>query len=147
MESWRLTWRTRFAPILSDAGLTALAEALRTDDQRLTQGCTTNPPPLMCNDAEPVGATCPIAFCGWQGDGLDSVGTVGEFFNAACFKADQLLGEPAACRWLLNHWDDAPRGQAFAELLGEVEYELSKRGVGPKVFDPTHTRANCLGES
>lgn len=127
MESWRLVFRDGFAPVLSTRGLETLAEALRTDDPRLTQGSTTTPPPLMCVQDWPCEAACPLGFCGWQGDDLTSVGQVEEFFARACFEADQRLGEPAACRWFLNWFDNTPRDAMRAALLAEVELALSQR--------------------
>ena len=127
MESWRLVWRDGFVPVLSTTGLEALRDALRGDDPRLTQGSTTTPPPLMCVQDWPVEAACALGFCGWQGDELESVGQVEEFFARACFEADQRLGEPAACRWFLNWFDDTPRDEMRRELLAEVEKAISDR--------------------
>lgn len=127
MESWRLIWRTGFSPIISTAGLEALATALRTDDRRLTQGSTTTPPPLMCVQDWPVEAACALGFCGWQGDELETVGQVEEFFARLCFDADQRLGEPAACRWFLDRFDDTPRDRMRSDLLAEVELVLATR--------------------
>ena len=127
MESWRKVWRDGFAPILPTAGLEALREALATDDPRLAQGSTTTPPPLLCVQDWPVEAACALGFCGWQGEGLVSVGEVDEFFARACFEADQRLGEPAACRWFLNWFDDTPRDRMRCELLAEVEWALTAR--------------------
>jgi hypothetical protein len=120
MESWRKVWREGMAPQLSVAALTALQRALQTDDPRLLQGATTSPPPLECVRDWPVEAACVLGFCGWQGEGLESVAEVEEFFARACFEADQRLGEPAACRWFLNWFDDTPRDEARRELLAEV---------------------------
>jgi hypothetical protein len=127
MESWRQVWRDGFAPVLSSAGLDALRGALRRDDPRLIQGSTSTPPPLMCVRDWPVEAACALGFCGWQGDGLDNVGEVEEFFARVCFEADQRLGEPAACRWFLNWFDDTPREVVRRELISEVELALSRR--------------------
>ena len=68
-----------------------------------------------------------VANFGWQGENLESVGEVEEFFARACFEADQRLGEPAACRWFLNWFDDTPRDQMRRELLAEVELALAER--------------------
>lgn len=127
MESWRMVWRDGFAPVLSTGGLTALRDALRGDDHRLTQGSTTTPPPLMCVQDWPVEGACALGYCGWHGDGLQSVGEVEEFFAKCCFEADQRLGEPAACRWFLNWFDDTPRDDMRRELLAEVELALAER--------------------
>jgi hypothetical protein len=127
IESWRMVWREGLAPVLSTAGLVALREALRSDDHRLTQGSTTTPPPLMCVQDWPVEAACALGFCGWQGEDLETVGEVEEFFARACFEADERLGEPAACRWFLNWFDDTPRDQMRKLLLEEVDRVLAER--------------------
>lgn len=127
IESWRMVWREGFAPLLSTLGLQALRNALLADDIRLTQGSTTTPPPLACVQDWPVEAACALGYCGWQGEGLETVGEVEEFFARSCFDADQRLEEPAACRWFLNAFDDMPRNVIFPQLLEEVERELSIR--------------------
>lgn len=132
MESWRIVWRDGFVPVLPTEGLRALAEALRTDDERLSQGSTTTPPPLMCVQDWPCEAACPLGLCGAAVSGgfeVATVGTVEEFFARACFDADQRLGEPAACRWFLNWWDNTPRDEARRELLAEVELALTQRAA------------------
>lgn len=129
MESWRMVWREGFLPTLSTTGLLALRDALRSDDPRLTQGSTTTPPPLMCVQDWPVEGCCALGFCGWQGTGLETVGEVEEFFAKVCFEADQRLGEPAACRWFLNWFDDTPRFEMRRDLLAEVELALAERYV------------------
>jgi hypothetical protein len=127
MESWRIVWRDGFAPVLSAPGLRALADALRTDDPRLIQHATTLPLLHVETFGEPVECACPIALCGWLGDGLDTAGQVEEFWGRTCFEADQRLGEPAPCRWFLNFVDDAPRDVLRRELLSEVERALTER--------------------
>jgi hypothetical protein len=127
MESWRLVWREGFVPVLPTTGLLALRDALQSDDPRLTQGSTTTPPPLLCVQDWLVEAACALGFCGWQGDGLGTVGEVEEFFARVCFEADQRLGEPAACRWFLNWFDDTPRDEMRRELLDEVDEALAAR--------------------
>ena len=127
MERWRLVWRDGFTPVLPTSGLIALRDALQTDDPRITQGSTTTPPPLLCVQDWLVEAACALGFCGWQGDGLGTVGEVEEFFARVCFEADQRLGEPAACRWFLNWFDDTPRDEMRRELLEEVEAALAAR--------------------
>lgn len=130
MESWRIVWRNGFVPVLPVDGLKALAEALRTDDVRLTQGSTTTPPPLMCVADWPCEAGCALGYCGTienGGFGEATVGAVEEFFAKACFEADQRLGQPAACRWFLNWFDNTPRDEMRRELLAEVELALVGR--------------------
>lgn len=127
MESWRNVWREGFAPVLSTPGLTALRDALRGDDNRLTQGSTTTPPPLLCVQDWPCEGACTLGFCGWQGEGLQTVGEVEEFFAKSCYEADHRLGEPAACRHFLNWFDDSPRDEMRRDLLAEVELALAVR--------------------
>jgi hypothetical protein len=126
MESWRKVWREGLAPQLSPAGLEALRRALLGDDARLIQGATTTPPPLQCVQDWPVEAACVLGYCGWQGDGLESVAEVEEFFARLCFQADQRLGEPAACRWFLNWYDETPREEMRRLLLAEVNRSLAQ---------------------
>lgn len=127
MESWKTVWREGFAPSLSTAGLEALREALINHSEELSQGSTTTPPPLMCVQDWPVEAACAVGYCGWRGEGLETVGEVEEYFARCCFEADQRLGEPAACRWFLNWFDDTPREEMYLELLNEVESVLDER--------------------
>lgn len=127
MESWRKVWREGLAPLLPTKGLEALARALTDDDPRLLQGATTTPPPLQCVQDWPVEAACGVGFCGWQGQELESVAEVEEFFAGVCFEVDQRLGEPAACRWFLNWFDETPREEMRRQLLGEVSRTLSQR--------------------
>ncbi len=127
MESWRMVWRDGVAPVLGTAGLEALRKALLSDDQRLLQGSTTAPPPLQCVQEWPVEGACGISYCGWQGEGLETVGEVEEFFARICFEVDQRLGEPAACRWFLNWYDETPREEMRRELLAEVNRTIAQR--------------------
>ncbi len=117
MESWRRVWRDGLVPLLSTTGLEALRRGLADDDARLLQGATTTPPPLQCVHDWPVEAACALGYCGWVGDGLETVGEVEEFFARICFEADQALGEPAACRWFLNWFDEAPRQEMRSESV------------------------------
>jgi hypothetical protein len=127
MEKWRSVWREGVAPLLSTPALTALCKALENDDSRLIQGATTTPPPLSCMMDWPVECACALGYCGWQGDELETVGEVEEFFAQTCFDIDQRMGEPAGCRWFLNYFDETPREQMRRELLPEVELALQSR--------------------
>jgi hypothetical protein len=127
MESWRKVWREGLAPLLSTAGLESLKQALEQDDPRLQQGATTTPPPLQCVQDWPVEGACAIGFCGWQGDGLETVGDVEEFFARTCFEIDQRVGEPAGCRWFLNWFDETPRDEMRRLLVAEVNRTLAAR--------------------
>ena len=115
------------APCCPPAGWKRLRQALTNDDPRLLQGATTTPPPLQCVQDWPVEAACALGFCGWQGDGLETVAEVEEFFARMCFEIDQRLGEPAACRWFLNWFDETPRDEMRALLAAEVTRSLAQR--------------------
>ena len=140
MESWRNAWRQGVAPLLSVAHLEALRTALVEDDPRLLQKATTKPPPLQCVQDWPVEAACLLGYCAVAelgGFGNDAVGVanpnaatvaeVEEFFARMCHAIDEALGEPAACRWLLNHYDDTPREEMRREYLGEVLRSLAEK--------------------
>lgn len=131
MESWRIVWRNGFAKVLPLDGLVSLAEALRVDDQRLSQGSTTTPPPLMCVQDWPCEGADAIGWTKYKGDTQVSVGDVTAHFGAMCIDADAALGEPAACRWFLNWFDDTPRDEMRRELLPEVERAIAIRTGQP----------------
>jgi hypothetical protein len=44
-----------------------------------------------------------------------------------CFETDNRLGEPAACRWFLNWFDDTPWAELKKLLLPEIEREIARR--------------------
>ena len=141
MESWQKVWRDGVAPLLSTPALEALRRALVEDDTRLVQGSTTTPPPLQCVQDWPVEGACALGFCGWQGDGLETVGEVEEFFARMCFEIDQRLGEPAGCRWFLNWFDETPRDAMRQDLLGEVNLALAARRGVEVVIESDETAA------
>lgn len=137
--TWRKVWRGGFAPLLSVEGLRALRRALQSDDARLIQGATSSPPPLMCVQDWPVDAVCGLGMCAvdeFGGFGTATVGEVEDFFARKCFEADQLLNEPAACRYFLNWFDDTPRDEMRRELLAEVELTL----VGAEADTPAEVQ-------
>lgn len=127
VEAWKKVWREGLAPLLSTAALQALREAVEKDDQTLLQGATTSPPPLMCVQDWPVEAACAVGYCGWKGEGLETVGEVEEFFARMCFKIDQRINEPAGCRWWLNWWDETPRDEVRSLILPEIDLVLAER--------------------
>ncbi len=127
LESWRHVWRKGVEPLLSDAALEALRDGIKSDDEHLLQGATTTPPPLQCVQDWPVEAACALGYCGWKGDGLETVGETEEFFARLCFDIDQRLGEPAGVRHWLNHWDDTERYVMFRDMLPEIEAAIARR--------------------
>jgi hypothetical protein len=143
MESWQKVWRDGLAPLVSTEGLAVLARALASDDPRLLQGATTTPPPLTCVQDWPVEAACAVGYCGWQGDGLETVAEVEEYFARVCFELDQRLGEPAACRWFLNWFDETPRVEMRRLLLGEVQRTLAERRAADRPCAPQSSDATA----
>lgn len=129
--SWQIVWGAA-ARKLSTPGLEALRKALADDDARLIQGATTDPPPLPCTADWGVDGACLLGLCGWQGDGLKTVGEVGEYFIRLCCDIDEDCGGPAACRCLLNWYDETPREEVRRLLLPEVEKELASRSTALK---------------
>jgi len=126
LESWRYTWREGIVPQLSRRHLQVLRDGLVNNDSRIVQGATCQPPPLQYVRDWPVEAACGLGYCGWQGDNLGTVAELEEFFARVCFEIDQRLGEPAACRWFLNWFDETPRELMIAALLAEVERALAQ---------------------
>jgi uncharacterized protein (TIGR02996 family) len=124
---WLRVWREGFAPVLPLAHLKALEAGLVADDPDLLQGVTTIPPPMSCVLDWPIEGTCCIGYGGWKSGEHKTVGEVEAFFSVACFEADQRLGEPAACRYFLNWWDDTPRDETRRLLLGLVREALRER--------------------
>lgn len=122
MENWRKVWREGLVPELSSRALEALRHALARDDARLIQHSTCTPPPSEIFQDEEVEGACALGFCAWQGDGFDTVGQVEAFFIQICTAADEALGEPAACRYFLNWFDEAPAtkcgGNCFRKSTG-----------------------------
>jgi hypothetical protein len=130
MENWRKVWREGFVPHISTGGLRFLLAALESDDSRVVQGATTTPPPLLCAQDWPCEAGDALVATGVEELGGWEKATVGEceeYFAKLCFLADQTLGEPAACRWFLNWWDDTPRDKVREELAEEAKENLKNR--------------------
>lgn len=127
LPSWKRTFRDGFAPGMSTRALVALRDACRADDPRLIQGATCDPPPLACTQDFECKGGCALGYAGWQGEELDTVGQVEEYFARQCYEADQRLGEPADCRHFLNFFDDTPRGAALRELADEIDIVLAGR--------------------
>jgi hypothetical protein len=127
MQSWRNVWRKGVAPLLSDESLKALQQALVNDDPRLVQGATSLGAGIECGQDWPVEACCALGYCGWQGDGLETVAEVEEFFARMCLAIDGAMGEPQSCRWFLCWFDETEREDMRRELLIEVAQSLARR--------------------
>ena len=131
VDTWVKVWRDGIVPELSTKGLLGLAAALQRDDARIITGATTSPPPLQCVSGRPVQGYCPLCYALLDGEqpGTVSVGELEERFAAACWNADQRLGEPGVCRHLLNAIDDWTRPELIRRLLPEVNRGLERRAV------------------
>ena len=79
MEMWRRVWRDGLTARLSARALAALRAALLADDPRLVQGTTCSPPALQALCERRVETACALGYCGWQGEGLESVAEVEEY--------------------------------------------------------------------
>lgn len=129
LEPWRHVWRDGLAPLLSDAGLTALELALVHGDARLIQGAPTIPPPDPRCNSEPVAGSCLFGFAAWQTQGLVTVADVVAASKAICQEIENRLGKEA--HWPLVRWfDDTPEEAMRPSLLYEVQRELARRPAG-----------------
>ncbi len=140
-----MVWQRGVLPQMTTRQLEVLRDALVSDDNRLLQGATTSPPPLLCVQDWPCEGGCLIAFPYAFEDGdspepraswaegvavLASPKTVGEVeqhFAEVCWAADQAIGEPAVIRELINWFDETPREVMRRELLTEVTAGLAAR--------------------
>jgi hypothetical protein len=94
----------------------------------------------------PVEGACALGYCGWVGDGLETVGEVEEFFARMCFDVDQQLNELAGCRWWLNWFDETPRDE-MRLLLPEIERSLLELSRQDKCESDRLTMAFAKGTS
>jgi hypothetical protein len=116
-----------FLTLVSEESLAALEDGLRTGDGRLVQKTTTSPPPMPCVSDWPCEGACLVGYCGWRGDGLETVGEVEEYFARMCFEIDRAIGEAAGCRWLLNWYDESPMAEVVAEVIPAIHRERARR--------------------
>ena len=116
MEKWRKVWRKGFKPLLNESALKALKKALEENDPKLIQGMIVVP----FYSLNKIKCVCPIAYCGWIGDNLSTVEEVNEFFSRMCFECGERMGEPSACRYFLNFWDENPKEEVRKLLLEEL---------------------------
>ena len=140
MESWRLVWRDGFVPVLSTAGSGSAAGRPPGRRPAAHPGQHHHPAPAHVRAGlAGRGRLRPRRSAAGRATDLETVGQVEEFFARGCFEADQRLGEPAACRWFLNWFDDTPRDEMRRELLAEVERALAdraaRRAAGPRGRD------------
>jgi hypothetical protein len=74
-----------------------------------------------------VTGACAISYCAWHGEELRTVGQVEAAFHRICDQADANFGEPAACRFFLNWFDETSRAEMRRQLLLETELALRDR--------------------
>jgi len=129
MESWRKVWREGILPETSTPGLEACLAGLERNDTRIIQGATTTPPPLQCVQDWPTEAADLIGYSFWIGDakGEATVAEVEEYFAKVCYEVDCRLGEPAACRWFINWFDDTPRDKMRVQMIQELRINIAQR--------------------
>ena len=119
MEKWRRVWRDRdrAAAVTSRFARSAIGSCSAT-----IAGCCKASSPRrrrwMPTPIAPSSAAVPSVLCGWLGEGRTSVGAVEEYFTAICEAADAAFGEPAACRFFFNWFDDSPRRDAPRDVGG-----------------------------
>src|SRR5260370_27576661 len=117
MNRWQIVWRRGLAPQFTTSGLRSFRQALNDDDSRLLRGATTSPPPLQCVGDWPVEAAGCIGYCGWKGEGLNSVAEGERFYLTASDAADCRLGERGSIRAFVDWFDDTPRDELRRLLL------------------------------
>jgi hypothetical protein len=137
VENWLTVWRQGFAPQASGAGLLLLRLRLQKQlvdpikdlaehDCLLLRGTTTFPAAIDGMQDWPCEAACPVGTLAIA-DGAVTVEEVQNRFGQMCFNADQWLGEPAACRWFLGWYDEAPWQEVRGRLLAELDREINRR--------------------
>jgi hypothetical protein len=129
IEPWRRVWREGIAPLLSEKSLEALKQALTNDDPRLIQKATMTPPYWKTRQNAPVEAAGALAYCGWQGEGLETIGAVESFFLQLCIDIGLRMDEPMVSKCFIDWYDETPRQQMRTQLLSEVHRELLRRMV------------------
>lgn len=119
MESWRMSWREAVAPRLSLAGLRALREGIINRDPALIHGATVIPGPEVRPNVAPRGA-CGIAYPGWKGDGLQTVGEVQFYWN-------EVVGTEGRCGSFISWWDESTDEKIASELLPEIDMAIKAK--------------------
>ena len=127
MRTWREVWREGLAPQIPTAGLTALRDALASDDPRLIQLSPTEPMALPRLEDWPCVAADAVGFAFWQALNLKSCGAVNAAWEEAMYQCSLLLGTAAACAPFLDFYDSTPRPALLVELRAEVELALASR--------------------
>jgi len=151
-EPWRKTFRRGILPALWEmaGGRLGYVKALRAvehyllgdDDGTLCQGNTTEAlgDSFSVRDYpgrgdRPCDGACFVGYLVWKGGLVKTkaeratINEVEEGFAQMCFLTDKHMGEPAACRWFLNWFDETPMSSVRQPLLREVMRALSACGL------------------
>jgi hypothetical protein len=126
LKPWQKAFREEIAPHLSEKTLAVLRKGLDEDDPRLVQGTTVSPHPSgpigsRGRTTPPTGA-CALGYCGWQGEGLNSVGDVWDFFGKFRNEVDDY-----ALNDFVSFFDSNERHMVFAALSSEIDAVLAER--------------------
>jgi len=125
--AYEKVFKKGFAPGISTNGLLALLQALEADSPDLIRGGTLLPVPYILRLDDPVEAACAIGYCGWKGEGLNTVNDVEHYFGNQCSNASQRMGQELSSGWFLNWWDDNPREVVVPKLRDMVVEVLEER--------------------
>lgn len=127
LKHWQVAWRDGFLPNLPTEGLLRLRATLATDDRRLLQGVTCQPPPLQVTENWELEACDAIVWC-FCVPGECKVWNASEAFHHSCFKANELLDKnKLGSRDFLNWYDEVPRKEMRRLLLQEVDRAIFNR--------------------
>ncbi len=124
MEAWKKVFHDGLVPHLDMYDLGWLKQLLQENSVKLIQGTTVLPSGAW--GKEKAERSCLLGCIGML-RGIQTVDEIEEFFASMCFSIDDTMGEPAACRWLLNFYDDTPRREMIDALLPEVDIALKKK--------------------
>jgi len=127
----RIVFEEGFAPQFSTETLILFQYALEENSDKIVQGSTTVPFPMLCLHDWPISGADAIGSLVWQqqydwAEGI-TVGDVEEGFARACFECDKAMNEPAACRYFINWFDEGNRGEVFAELSKWIDDIITER--------------------
>lgn len=124
MDKWESVFRSGIAPQLSTAGLTALADALRSDDRHLVQGISVVPP---MHWPSPVVGACPACYGAWKAAGTMDREELETWLLKTRDVCGKVMGEPNAIRHFTNAVDLWTRDEMRDNLLPVVEDVLKAR--------------------
>jgi len=139
---WQRVFRDGIAPQLSTTALLALVNALEAKDETIVRGVGCLPKPTPANADETVTAADAACYAIWRGYGVNKVGDLEERFAQLTFECDQLVGEPAGCRYFLNWWDDTELDTTRPQLAALIWSILNSRSPSDTEEFPAPARAH-----